>query len=109
MTDEMDLQLRSLLRTPDAPADEAFVSHMRQAVLVEQRLSAARSRAWTRFAWEMFATGAAIAAFWLLARLAPADSDGIVPLFSPAAAGILLLSLWVIVSVRPSGRSLFGS
>ena len=71
-------------------------------MLAEQRLVAARRVAWTRFAAEMCATRAAILAFVLLARLAPGDSGEFVPLFSPAAAGLLLLCLWVAVSIRPS-------
>ena len=107
MKDEMDLALEALLKAPERPTDERFVVQMRQAVLVEKRLAAARRAAWRRFGLEMAAAAAAIAAFWLLARLAPPDSEGLVPLFGPAAAGLLLLALWVLVSVKPSGRAIF--
>ncbi|HEX2764270.1 MAG TPA: hypothetical protein VHM92_10590 [Allosphingosinicella sp.] len=106
MSDATDLRLAALLRHPERGPDEAFVLRTRQAVLIERRLVAARRKAWTRFAFEMAAAGAAIAAFWLLARLAPADSDGVVGLFSPTAAGLVLLVLWLIVSLRPSGGAI---
>jgi hypothetical protein len=105
MNGEIDLELQALLRTPERAPDEAFAARVAQAVLVEQRLSAARRVAWTRFGAEMLAAASAIAAFWLLARLTPPDSDGVVPLFSPAAMGLVVLGLWVLVSMRgPEGR-----
>ena len=107
MTDEMDLRIETLLKAPERAPDEAFALHLRDAVLVEERLRSARRAAWRRFASEMAAAAAAIAAFWLLARLTPPDSEGLVPLFSPAMAGILLLVLWVAVTVKPSPRRLF--
>jgi hypothetical protein len=73
-----------------------------RVVLAEKKLQAARRVAWTRVAAEMCATGAAILVFVLLARFSPAESGRLIPLFSPAAAGLLLLGLWVAVSVRPS-------
>ena len=108
MKDDTDLRLEALLKTPPREADESFVGDVRRAVLVEARLAAARRAAWTRFAMEMAAAAAALAAFWLLARLGPADSDRFVPLFSPAAAGLTLLGLWVLVSTRPSGKATSG-
>ncbi|MEA3001135.1 MAG: hypothetical protein QOK17_2968 [Sphingomonadales bacterium] len=104
MSDDPDRLLRSLLATPDRAPDEAFVLRLQRLATAEQRLRAARQAAWTRFAAEMLATAALIVAFLLLSRLGPlADSGSIIPLFSPAAAGLLLLALWVGVSVRPGG------
>lgn len=102
MSDDMDLRLASLLALPKSAPDPAFEDRVMRAVLAEKRLVAARRAAWTRFAAEMCATGAAILVFVLLARFSPAESGDFVPLFSPAAAGLLLLGLWVAVSVRPS-------
>jgi hypothetical protein len=102
MSDDMDLRLASLLALPEIGPDPAFADRVMRAVLAEKRLLAARRTAWTRFAAEMCATGAAILAFVLLARFAPAESGELIPLFSPAAVGLLLLGLWVAVSVRPS-------
>ena len=107
MNGDTDLRLKALLQAPERAPDEAFAARMRQAVLIEERLRASRRAAWRRFGVEMLAAAAAIGAFWLLARLTPAESEGIVPLFSPAAAGLMILILWVVVSVRPSGRALF--
>jgi hypothetical protein len=104
MSEDPDRLLRSLLATPERAPDEAFALRLQRLATAEQRLSAARRVAWTRFAAEMLATAALIIAFLLLSRLGPlADSGAIIPLFSPAAAGLLLLALWVGVSVRPGG------
>jgi len=104
MTDDIDLRLKALLAAPERAPDAAFTARVAQAVLAEARMRAAARAAWTRFAAEMAATASAILAFVLLARTAPpADSAAYIPLFGPAAAGLLLLALWVAVSVRPSG------
>jgi uncharacterized RDD family membrane protein YckC len=102
MSVDMDMRLASLLALPEAAPDPAFADRVMRSVLAEKRLHAARRVAWTRFAAEMCATGAAILAFVLLARFSPGESGDYIPLFSPAAAGLLLLGLWVAVSVRPS-------
>ena len=102
MTDEMDLKVASIFALPETAPDPAFADRVMRAVQAEERMLAARRVAWTRFAAEMCATGAAILVFVLLARFAPADSGDYIPLFSPAAAGLLLLGLWVAVSIRPS-------
>jgi hypothetical protein len=102
MDEDVDLRLRALLRAPERGPDEGFARRMERLVLAEERLGTARRAAWRRFAMEMTATAALILVFVVLARGGPApDSGGIVPLFSPASAGLLLLALWVIVSCRP--------
>lgn len=108
MKDDIDLKLEALLRAPERAPDEAFAVGMERTILVEARLLAARRVAWTRFGVEMLAAACAIVAFLLLARLTPADSEGLVPLFSPAMVGLLILALWLLVSVRPSGKGLSG-
>ena len=103
MSSDIDLRLKSLLATPEREPDEAFAGRIHRAVLAEQRMRAATRIAWTRFAAETAAAGSAIFAFLLMARLTPLpDSGTFIPLFSPAAAGLLLLALWVGVSARPS-------
>jgi hypothetical protein len=101
MTAETDLLLKSLLAAPERAPDEDFALRMQRLVLVEEALRAARRAAWTRFATEMVATAALIVAFFLLSRLTPPGPDSTIPLFGPAAAGLLLLALWVGVSLRP--------
>ncbi|MFL6863329.1 MAG: hypothetical protein ACJ8DZ_10040 [Allosphingosinicella sp.] len=105
MTQDTDLLLKSLLAAPQRAPDDAFTLRVQRLVLAEERMRAARRVAWTRFGVETVATASLLAAFWLLSRVAPggADSAGFIPLSSPAAAGLLLLALWVGVSVRPSG------
>jgi hypothetical protein len=103
MSDDIDLSLKALLAAPERAPDEIFTARVRQAVLADQRLRAAARVAWTRFAAEMGATASAILAWVLLARISPAgDSGTFIPLFSPASAGLVLLGLWILVSVRPS-------
>lgn len=98
----IDARIDALLAAPEAVPDEAFVARIERAVLAEQRWAAARRRAWGRFAVESLASGAVIAAFYLLWRLAPAD----LPLsefpVAPAAAAILVLLLWFGVELRPA-------
>ncbi len=106
MNGKIDLELRRLLKSPERAPDEAFAEGMARAVLVENRLRTARRGAWMRFGVEMLAAASAIAAFWLLARLEPVDSEGVVGLFSPAGIGLLTLALWVSVSEKPAGRPL---
>jgi hypothetical protein len=108
MNGDTDLLLKSLLAVPDRAPDEAFAQRMERLVMLEKKLAAARAVAWRRFAVEMVATAALLAAFLLLSRLTPPAPDSIIPLYSPAAAGLLLLALWVGVSVRP-GASLSGN
>jgi hypothetical protein len=103
MSDEVELRLKALLGAPERPADDAFAMRMQRRVMAEEALLADRRRAWARFAMEMAAAAAAILAFALLARMGQTvDSGRIIPLFSPASAGLLLLGLWVAVSAAPS-------
>ena len=115
MSDAIDLKLKALLSSPERPADDAFAMRMTRLVMAEEtllaerraaaeeKLLAARRAAWKRFGTEMAAAAAAIVVFILLAKAGPApDSSRIVPVFSPAMAGLLLLALWLIVSWRPS-------
>lgn len=103
MSDAMDLKLGALLATPARAPDEAFAERVRRAVLAEERMRAASRLAWTRFAAEMAAACSAAIAFLLLTRMAPLpDSGTFIPLFSPAAAALMMLALWVGVSLRSS-------
>ncbi|MBV8687385.1 MAG: hypothetical protein JOZ90_13060 [Alphaproteobacteria bacterium] len=103
MVDEsLDLELAALLRSPERAPDEAFARRLERLVVAEARLRAARRAAWHRFTMEMVAAAALLLAFALLTRSAPPpDSAGTIPLFGPAAAGLLLLALWIAVSLRP--------
>jgi hypothetical protein len=105
VTEDTDRLLKALLAVPERAPDDAFALRMQRLVLAEESMRAARRAAWTRFAVEMTATASLLAAFWLLSRMAQGASDSadFIPLFSPAAAGLVLLALWVGVSVRPSG------
>lgn len=101
--DDIDLRLRALLAEPERAPDEAFAAAVARRVLGDERLRAARRAAWTRFATVMAATASLVLLFVLLARLGGGDSGDVVPPFSPAAAGLLLLALWAAVASAPMG------
>jgi hypothetical protein len=103
MSADIDLRLKALLAAPQRAPDDGFAERIHRAVLAEERMRAAARVAWTRFAVEMAAAASAICAFLLLAKLSPLPESGtFIPLFSPAAAGLVILALWVGVSARPS-------
>lgn len=106
MSADEDAMLARLLAVPERPTDEAFALRIGRLVRTEQRLQAARRAAWRRFTGEMAAAAAALAAFLLIERLAPADSGGMIPLFGSAAMGLLVLALFVAVSIRPESSRL---
>src|SRR4051812_27669537 len=108
MSTDPDLVLKSLLAAPERAPDESFALRIERLVLIEERLRAARRVAWTRFGAEMLATASLLVAYFLLTRLTPVSPDSVIPLYSPAAAGLLLLALWVGVSLRP-GAGLSGN
>src|SRR3954471_4061001 len=105
MSDPADAMLTALLATPERAPDDGFALRVRRLVEAEQRLSIARRAAWSRLAAEMAAADALILAFPLVEHLAPADSPDLVPPFGAAAAGMMLLLLWVAVSYRPATGS----
>ncbi|HEX9953958.1 MAG TPA: hypothetical protein VGB48_01935 [Allosphingosinicella sp.] len=100
---ETDLRLASLLAAPEREPDERFVLQVRQAIIADQALAAARKSAWRKFGVEMVATGAVVVAFLLLNRGAVAlPKDVAIPFYHPAMIGFLLLALWGLVATRPA-------
>ena len=102
MSDGADAMLTALLATPERAPDEAFALRIGRLAEVEQRLRIARRAAWSRFAAEMAAAASLLLAFLLVEHLAPAESADLVAPFGAAAAGMMLLLLWVGVSYRPA-------
>jgi len=101
MTD--DEKIAALFAGPEREADEAFVARIARAVHAEQRLSAARTRAWRRFAIECAASIAIVTAFGIVWRLGAAEVPLTeLPVAPAAAAAILLLGLWFGVELRPA-------
>jgi len=97
-----DRTLSSLLATPERDADAAFVSQVEALVRYDQLRLAARRSAFRRIAIETAAAGAMLVAFVAAARIgAPSD---LVPLFSPAMAGLIALGVWATVSLRLPAR-----
>lgn len=102
MTDEdrIDAALTAIFAAPGRAPDEAFVARVERAVLAERKMAAARQAAWRRFAVETIASGAIVAAFYLLWRLSPELRLDQLPV-APSAAAILVLFLWLGVEMRP--------
>ena len=97
-----DERIAAFFAVPERAPDEAFVARIERAMLAEQRMAAARSGLWRRFAVESVASGAIIAAFYLLWRLSPELTLDQMPM-APTAAAILLLFLWFGIELRPAG------
>ena len=101
MTDEdrIDAALTAMLATPERAPDDTFIARVERAVLAERKMAAARRAAWRRFAVETIASGAIVAAFYLLWRLSPELTLDQLPV-APSAAAILVLFLWLGVEMR---------
>ena len=97
MTDRLDEALRAMLAPPDEFPDAIFTARVRNVMLAEQRMNAARKASWRLFAIELFASGAVVIAFVLLARITPAAGS-----LEPGLIGFLLLALWVTAALRPA-------
>jgi len=100
MNQDPDLLLARLLATPERPPDDLFVLKVRNAVAAEERLREARRATWQRLAIELGGAMTAILAFVLLAGGAPELGEDVIAPTGPAAAGILLLVLWLAVTAR---------
>lgn len=102
MTDDaLDRQIAALFAPAERIPDEAFVARVEAAVLAEQRLAAARQRAWRRFTVECLASSAVVAAFYLLWRLSPELTLEDLSI-TPAWAAMLVLFLWFGTVLRPA-------
>jgi hypothetical protein len=98
MTD--DDRIAALFEAPGRGPDDRFVLRIERALLAERRIEKARRGAWMRFGIEIAASGAVVAAFVLLGRLAP-GLPAVGPV-GPAAAAVLLLACWFAVGLRPA-------
>ena len=96
-----DERIAALFAAPERGPDEAFVARIERAVLAEQRMAGARRQLWRRFAIESVASGAIMAAFYLLWRMSPELTLEQMPI-APTAAAILVLFLWLGVELRPA-------
>ena len=105
MTHDPDLLLARLLATPDRPPDDLFVLKVRNAVAAEERLREARRATWRRLSIELGGALTAILAFVLLAGRSPELAEGVIAPAGPAAAGLLLLVVWLAVTARSEGES----
>lgn len=101
-SDSMDDRIAALLAVPEREPDEAFVLRVERALLADRRLAAQRSAAWRRFRGEAAASLAVVAAFALLWRGAPDALPVGAPMFSPAAAAVLILFLWFALGLKPA-------
>jgi hypothetical protein len=102
MTDPNDNLLAALLGTPARATDEAFVSQIQALVKYERRQAALRRAAFRRVAIETGAAAAMLLAFVFAAKVG--DASDVIPLFSPAMAGLVALGLWVTIFLREPAR-----
>jgi len=104
MTDDeaIDAKLGTLLRGPHVAPDQAFVSRVERALIVERRMEERRHAAWRRFGAEAIASAAVAAAFILIGRIGPVGAETDLTILSPAMAAALLIGLWLVVGFRPS-------
>lgn len=102
---DTDQALKAFLLGEPRGVDEPFTQQVRQFVLFEQRLRAARRLAWRRFAAEVLASAGVIAVLYLLTRLPLASGDMPRVPFGPAAIGLVIVGIWTAVAIRPETHS----
>lgn len=107
MTDaDLDLRLAELLRDDVAPPSDGFADRVIALAAYDLSRRQWQRRTAVRVGIETLALVAVLAAFALLARLAP-DSAGLgdsIPLASPAMAGLVMLAMWAMTSLSPQRR-----
>lgn len=97
MTSSTDQMLKSLLATPERPADDKFIHQTEALILFERHRQASRRADYSRVALEAGAAVSMLLAFAGAARIG--EASDIVALSSPAAAGLVALALWCAVSL----------
>ena len=104
MTDaDLDRRLAALLREAAPPRDDRFAERVVALAAYDLALRRSRRRALARVAREAAALGAALGAFWLLAREQGdviAGFGDAIAIASPAMLGVTLLALWGVASAR---------
>ena len=107
MTRSIDQELARLLATLERAVDEEFVALSEALIRFDERRRTLRRAALSRVALEALAAGAILVAFAGAARIG--DAAAIIPLFSPAMAGLAALCTWCAVSLRsPPSRHATG-
>ena len=96
MITDVDQRLRDLLAPGERSVDEPFAERVRQRVLADRRLRAARLLAWKRFAAELAASGAIL--------LVLAAVVGLTPIDIPSASGAPIGPVASALSSSLSGR-----
>lgn len=108
MTDaELDARLAELLRDErSAPPDKGFADRVIALAAYDLARRHWRHRTTIRIAREAVAFAAILAAFIFLARIGPqsAGPGDIIPLASPAMAGLVMLLLWGMTTLSPARR-----
>ncbi len=101
-----DERLKSLFAAPEAPPDAMFVQQVRDRLVLEERLRAARRSAWRRFAAEIAASGAMLVTIANVMGLFEAGVVQGASALSPGTTAILIFMIWTVVALRPAGRSI---
>jgi len=101
----LDALLKLELLGPETAPDDAFVARVRTAIDLEERIAARRIAAWRRFSAEAAGSAATAAAFVLMGRLSPASGQVDLLTFPPAAGAALVLAIWLLIGLKPAGKS----
>jgi hypothetical protein len=98
--EELDRRLGALLREPiPAAPDEGFVNRVVAAARIDRDIRIARRRAWRRALRDCAGAVAVAVTFFLLTQAQPALPDGMISLYGPSMAGLVMLGLWALVAL----------
>ena len=96
---ELDRRLGALLRESEPAADPAFADQVLTAARIDGEIRRARRRAWRRAAIECAGAIAVAATFYVLSQEQAPSPDGMMSLYGPAMAGLVMLGLWALVAL----------
>ena len=100
MTDtDLDRRLGALLREPEPAADPAFAERVVAAARLDKEIRRVRGRAWRRAAIDCAGAIAVAAAFFVLSQEQAPLPGGMMSLYGPAMAGMIMLGLWALVAL----------
>jgi hypothetical protein len=104
MTDaDLDRRLGAMLREPSPAGDPAFVDRVLAGVRLEAKLLKVRRWAWRRALLDCTGAIVVAASFYLLTQAQSGSADGMISLYGPAMAGLVMLGLWSLVSLPATG------
>lgn len=103
---DLDRRLGALLRETEPPVDQLFVDRVVAAARIDREIQHARRLASRRTLAECAGALAVAATFFLLSQAQASSPDGMMSIYGPAMAGLVMLGLWATVSLPISaGRA----